>query len=161
MMASESCSTSSSSSGDDFAPIFFFFLLRKVISVVMKSLRRSYDKKRSTIRWMKQTQQQLKLSPVKTKAIHADLDLCPSASPVGNTFWCQWGECFFARDRSKTGLRLLFWLCRAGGESSLSIERLHVVYICRGRLATVCTHFPSVNCSGRRWEIFWTWLSAL
>ena len=61
-MASESCSTSSSSSGDDFVPIF---LLRKV----MKSLGRSYDKKRSTIRWMKQTQLQLKLSPVKTKAM--------------------------------------------------------------------------------------------
>ena len=61
-MASESCSTSSSSFGDDFVP---FFLLRKV----MKSLRRSYDKKWSTIRWMKQTQLQLKLSPVKTKAI--------------------------------------------------------------------------------------------
>ena len=27
-----------------------------------------------------------------------DLALCPPASPVGNTFWCQWGECF-ARDR--------------------------------------------------------------
>ena len=62
-MASESYSTSSSSSGDDFVPIFF--LLRKV----MKSLRRSYDKKRGTIRWMKQTQLQLKLSPVKMKAI--------------------------------------------------------------------------------------------
>ena len=41
----------------------------------MKSLRRFYDKKRSTIRWMKQIQRsqagqlQLKLSPVKTKAI--------------------------------------------------------------------------------------------
>ena len=35
----------------------------------MKSLRRSYDKRRSTIRWMKQTQLQLKLSPVKTKVI--------------------------------------------------------------------------------------------
>ena len=36
----------------------------------MKSLRRhSDDKKRSTIRWMKQTQLQLKFSPVKTKAI--------------------------------------------------------------------------------------------
>ena len=35
----------------------------------MKSLRRSYNKKRSTIRWMKQTQLQLKLSPVKMKAI--------------------------------------------------------------------------------------------
>ena len=27
-----------------------------------------------------------------------DLDLCPPASPVGNTFWCQCGECF-ARNR--------------------------------------------------------------
>ena len=63
MMASESCSTSSSPSGDDFVPIF---LLRKV----MKSLRRIYDKKRSTTRWiMKQTQPQLKLSPAKTKVI--------------------------------------------------------------------------------------------
>ena len=35
----------------------------------MKSFRKSYDKKRSTIRWMKRTQLQLKLSPVKTKAI--------------------------------------------------------------------------------------------
>ena len=61
-MASESCSTSSSSSGDDFVPIF-------LLCKVMKSLRRNYDKKRSTIRWMKQTQLQLKLSPVKTKAI--------------------------------------------------------------------------------------------
>ena len=26
-----------------------------------------------------------------------DLDLCPPSSPVGNTFWCQCGECF-ARD---------------------------------------------------------------
>ena len=59
----ESCSTSSSSFGDDFVPIFI--LLRKA----RKSLRRSYDKKRSTIRWIKQTQLQLQLSPVKTKAI--------------------------------------------------------------------------------------------
>ena len=44
MMASESCGTSSSSSGDDFVPTFF--LLRKE----MKSLRSSYDKKRSTTR---------------------------------------------------------------------------------------------------------------
>ena len=60
-MASESCSTSSSSFGDDFVPIF--------ACQIMKSLRRSYDKKRSTVRWMKQTQLWLKLSPVKTKAI--------------------------------------------------------------------------------------------
>ena len=110
-MASESCSTSSSSSGDDFVPIF---LLRQV----MKSLRRSYDKKWSTIRWMKQTQTQLqlKLSPVKTKVIQ--------------TWPCvrlllQWGthsgvsaESASRGEGSKTGLRLLFWLCRARGESS-------------------------------------------
>ena len=65
-MASECCSTSSLSSGDDFVPIFSASQTLKV----MKSLRRhSNDKKRSTIRWMKQTQLQLKLSPVKTKAI--------------------------------------------------------------------------------------------
>ena len=29
-----------------------------------------------------------------------DLALCPPASPAGNTFWCQCGECF-ARDRRK------------------------------------------------------------
>ena len=46
---------------------------------------------------MKQTQLQLKLSLVKTKAIQT-WSWCPSASPVGNTFWCQCGECF-ARDR--------------------------------------------------------------
>ena len=117
-MSSESCSTSSLSSGDDFVPIF---LLRKVMN--FESLRRhSYDKKRSTIRWMKQTQLQLKLSPVKTKAIQ--------------TWTCirlllQWGthsgvSAESASRGSKTGLRLLFWLCRARGESSLSVERLHV-----------------------------------
>ena len=30
------------------------------------------------------------------------------------------------REGSKTGLRLLFWLCRARGETSLSVERLYV-----------------------------------
>ena len=101
-MASESCSTSSSSSGDDFVPIF---LLRKVT----KSFRRIYDKKRSTIRWMKrmQLQLQLKLSSMKTKAIQ--------------TWTCvrlllEWGrhsgvsvESASCRDRRQTGTRLLFW----------------------------------------------------
>ena len=93
MMASESCSPSSSS-GDDFVPTF---LLRKVL----KSPRRSYDKKRSTKRWMKQTQL---LAAAEAQSgenkSDPDLDLCPPASPVGNTFWCQCGECF-ARDRRK------------------------------------------------------------
>ena len=116
MMASESCSTSSSSSGDDFVPIF---LLRKV----MKSLRRSNDNKRSTIQWMKQTQLQLKLSPVKTRATR----------PIGLVSACfSSGEHILVsvrrvlREGSRTALRLLFWLCRARGESSLSVERLKV-----------------------------------
>ena len=77
-----------------------------------------------------------------------DLDLCPPASPVGNTFWYQWGECF-ARDRSKTGLRLLFWLCRAGGESSLSVERLHVDLLL-SRSTCHCLHPFSFS------YLFWT-----
>ena len=117
MMASESCSTSSSSSGDDFVPIS---LLRKVT----KSFRRIYDKKRSTIRWMKrmQLQLQLKLSSMKTKAIQ--------------TWTCvrlllEWRRHSGVSvesvvQGSKTGTRLLFWLCRVCGESSRSVEGLHV-----------------------------------
>ena len=52
-VAPESCSTSSSSSGYYFLSIFF--LLRKV----MCSFRRIFDRKRSTIQWMKETQLQL------------------------------------------------------------------------------------------------------
>ena len=90
----------------------------------MKSLRRSYDKKRSTIRWMKQTQLQPAAAEAQSGENESDpdLDLRPPASPVGNTFWCQCGECF-ARDRSKTGLRLLFWLCRARGETEFTQRR--------------------------------------
>ena len=102
MMASESCSTSSSSSGDDFVPIFF--LLRKVT----KSFRRIYDKKQSTIRWMKRMQLQLPLIEAQFDENESDpdLDLCPPASRVGKTFWCQCGECVV--QGSKTGTRLLF-----------------------------------------------------
>ena len=120
----------------------------------MKSLRRSYDKKRSTIRWMKQTQLQLKLSPVKTKAIQ--------------TWTCvhlllQWGthsgvnaESAASRGiEDRTASVVLIYVER--------VEKVHsgsndctLIYNCRGRLATVCTHFPSVTCSGRRWETFWT-----
>ena len=35
-----------------------------------------------------------------------DLDLCPPASQVGKTFWCQCGECVV--QGSKTGTHLLF-----------------------------------------------------
>ena len=102
MMASESCGTSSSSSGDDFVPIF---LLRKVT----KSFRRIFDKKRSTIRWMKRMQLQLQLlaeAQFDENESDSDLDLCPPASRVGKTFWCQCGECVV--QGSKTGTRLLF-----------------------------------------------------
>ena len=97
MMASESCSTSLSSSGDDFVPIFFCCLA--------KSLRRSYDKKRSTIQWMKQTQLQLKLSPVKTKAIQTwtcGRLLLEWGGHSGESLRRVLGE------GSKPGLRLLF-----------------------------------------------------
>ena len=40
------------------------------------------------------------------------------------------------REGSKTRLRLLFWLCRARGESSLSVEQLHV------DLTTVAVDLP-------------------
>ena len=77
---------------------------------------------------MKQTQLQLKLSPVKTKAIHARLGLVsPPPSPGGGGGG---GHILVSvrrvlREGSKTRLRLLFWLSRARGESSLSVERLH------------------------------------
>ena len=141
-MASESCSTSSSSSGDDFVPIFF---LRKVT----KSFRRIYDKKRSTIRWMKrmQLQLQLKLSSMKTKAIQ--------------TWTCvrlllEWGrhsgvsvESASCRDQRQTGTRLLFWLCRVCGESSLSVEGLHVdLQLSRSTCQCFQASWPhSVTCS--------------
>ena len=87
----------------------------------MKSLRRSYDKKRSTIRWMKQTQ--LKLSLVKTKAIQ--------------TWTCvrqllQWGtHSGVSAESASRGIEdrtasVVLIICRARGESSLSVERLHV-----------------------------------
>ena len=90
----------------------------------MKSLRSIYDKKRSTIRWMRQMQLKLKLSPVKTKAIQTwtcGRLLLESGAHSGVS-----AERRVRREGSKTGLRLLFWLCRVHGETSLSLERLHV-----------------------------------
>ena len=71
---------------------FFFF------ACVMKSLRRIYDRKWSTKRWMKQTQLQLIEAQSGENESDLDLDLWPLASRVRNTFWCQCGECV-ARDR--------------------------------------------------------------
>ena len=141
-MGSESYSTSSSSSGDDFVPIFFW--LRKV----MKSLRRSYDKKRSTIRWMKQTQLQLKLSPVKTKAIQ--------------TWTCvrllrQWGthSGISAKSASREiedgTASVVLIICRARGESSLSVERLHID-LQLSRSTCHCLHAFSFSYA----YLFWT-----
>ena len=87
-MASESCSTSSSSFGDNFVPIF---LLRKV----MKSLRRSYDKKRSTV---DQTDAAAAEAQSGENENDPDLDLWQPASRVVNTFWCQCRKCV-AKDR--------------------------------------------------------------
>ena len=72
-----------------------------------------------------------------------DLGLWPPASRVGNTFWCQCGECV-ARDRRQD--------CVCCFDCLECVEKLHSVsndcteiYNCRGRLATVCTHFYSVT----------------
>ena len=115
MIASESCSTSSSTSGDDFCS---HFLLRKVT----KSLHRIYNNNRSTV---DETDTAVTEAQSGENESDPDLDLCPSASRVGNTFWCQCGE-GVVRHASKTGLRLLFWLCRMWGESVLSAEGLHI-----------------------------------
>ena len=102
MMASESCSTSSSSSGDDFVPIFFF-LLRKVT----KSFRRIYDKE-AEYNTVDETDAAAAAAEAHFDENESDpdLDLCPPASRVGKTFWCQCGECVV--QGSKTGKRLLF-----------------------------------------------------
>ena len=76
-----------------------------------------------------------------------DLDLCPPASPVGNTFWCQCGECF-ARDR-RQDCACCFDFCRARGENSLSVERLHVD-LQLSRSTCHCLHAFSFS------YLFWT-----
>ena len=100
MFASESCSTSSSSSGEVFVPIF---LLQKV----MKTLCRLYDKKQSTIRWMKQMQLQLKLSSMKQKRSRLGLvSVCfSSGEHILVSVWR------VRREEAKTGQCLLFRLC--------------------------------------------------
>ena len=72
----------------------------------MKSLYRSYDKKRSTIRWMKQTQLQLKLSPVKTKVMISRLGLVSACFSSGEHILVSVRRVL--REGSKTGLRQLF-----------------------------------------------------
>ena len=74
-----------------------------------------------------------------------DLDLYPPASPMGNTFWCQCGECF-AKDRRQDCVCCFDYVERVEKVHSASNDCTQI-YNCRGRLATVCTHFPSVTCS--------------
>ena len=121
-------------------------------------LSRIYDKKRSTIRWMKQAQLQLKLSSMKTEAIQ--------------TWTCvrlhlQWGTHSGVSVESasrgiETGLRLLFWLCRVCGESSLSAEGQHVDLqlprmTCECLQASSCTYLFLMALRGR----LGAWPSAL
>ena len=117
-MASESCSTSSSSSGDDFVPIFY---ASQSYEVIPQNLRQEaeYNTVDETDAAAAAAEGQFD-----ENESDPDLDLCPPASRAGKTFWCQCGECVV--QGSKTGTRLLFWLCRVCGESSLSVEGLHV-----------------------------------
>ena len=100
MMASESCSTSSSSSGDDFVPIFS---ASQSYEVIPQNLRQEaeYNTVDETDAAAAAAEAQFDINES-----DPDLDLCPPASRVGKTFWCQCGECVV--QGSKTGTRLLF-----------------------------------------------------
>ena len=77
-----------------------------------------------------------------------DLDLCPQTSPVGNTFWCQCGECF-ARDRRQDCVCCVAYVERVEKLSSLSVERLHVD-LQLSRSTCHCLHAFSFS------SLFWT-----
>ena len=143
-MASESCSTSSSSSGDDFVPIFFASQSNEV------TLEKLYDNKRHTIRWMKQTQLQLKLSPVKTKAIQ--------------TWTCgrlllEWGthsgvsQSRGIEDRTASVVLIMWSAWRKFAQRRMTARRFTTV---AGDLPLFARIFFPVSCSQRHWEAFWT-----
>ena len=115
-MASESCVPSPSSSGDDFVVIYF---ASQSYEVIPQNLQQEAEY--NTVPVDKTDAAEAQFDENKSDP---DLDLCPPASRVGKTFWCQCGE--FSVQGSKTGAGLLFWLCRVCGESSLSVEGLHV-----------------------------------
>ena len=77
-----------------------------------------------------------------------DLDLYPPASPVGNTFWCQCGECF-ARDRRQDCVCCFDYVERVEKVDSLSVERLHVD-LQLSRSTCHCLHAFSFS------YLFWT-----
>ena len=63
-----------------------------------------------------------------------DLDLCPPASPVGNTFLCQCGECF-VRDRRQDCVCCFDYVER--------VEKVHSVSVAhRSRSTTVAVDLP-------------------
>ena len=98
MMTSESCSTSSSSSGDDFVPIFF---ASQSYEVIPQNLRQEAE-----YNTVDETDAAAAEAQFEENESDPDLDLCPPASRVGKTFWCQCGECVV--QGSNTGTRLLF-----------------------------------------------------
>ena len=113
----------------------------------MKSLRRSYDKKWSTIRWMKQTADAAAAEAQSGENENdPDLTLCPPASPVGNTFWCQCGECF-PRDQRQDYVCCFDYVDRV--EKVHSVERLHVG-LQLSRSTCHCLHAFSFS------YLFWT-----
>ena len=98
MMASESCSTSSSSSGDDFVPFFFASQSYEVIPQNLRQVA-EYNTVDETDAAAAAAETQFD-----ENERDPDLDLCPPASRVGKTFWCQCGECVV--QGSKIGTRL-------------------------------------------------------
>ena len=115
----------------------------------MKSLRRhSYDKKRSTIKqyggWNRRS---CSWSSVRWKRKRSRLGLVFACFSSGEHILVSVRRVL--REGSKTGLRLLFWLCRARGESSLSVERLHAD-LQLSRSTCHCLHAFSFS------YLFWT-----
>ena len=130
-MASESCSTSSSSSGDDFVPIF---LLRKV----MKSLRRGYVRQEAEDNTVNETDTAAAEAQSGENESNPDLYLWPPASQVRTHSGVSVESALLDRKQD----------CVCCFDYVERVEKVHsasndctLIYNCRGRLATVCTHF--------------------
>ena len=138
-MASESCSTSSSSSGDDFVPIFFASQSNEVTPQKLRQEAEYGRWNRRSCSW----------SSVWWKRKRSRLGLCVR-------LLLQWGtHSGVSAESASRGIgdrtALLFWLCRARGESSLSVERLHVhVDLQLSRSTCHCLHAFSFS------YLFWT-----
>ena len=140
-MASESCSTSSSSFGDDFFPIF---LLRKSYDVIPQNLRQEAE-----YNTVDETDAAAAAAEAQFDENESDpgLDLCPPASRVGKTFWCQCGESVWCQCGDRHAPVVL--IVSSVWKSSLSVEELHVdLQLSRSTCQCFQASWPhSVTCS--------------